>query len=122
MLYEVITNIDDLENIYITVKNKVVTLKELAQVKSQAQKIVGRTFHNGKPSISLAVIKQSNAQMGELKSSIDDLIHLMEQDYPDVSFNITQNQTRLLDFSIDNLQQSLIYGSLLAIFIRNNFV
>ncbi len=117
-----LTNIDDLENIYITVKNKVVTLKELAQVKSQAQKIVGRTFHNGKPSISLAVIKQSNAQMGELKSSIDDLIHLMEQDYPDVSFNITQNQTRLLDFSIDNLQQSLIYGSLLAIFIMFFFL
>ncbi len=115
-------DVSDIENIYLSINNKIIQIKDIAEVVKQPQYISGRTFFNGNSSVSLAVIKQSGAQMNELKEDVDKLIKMMEYDYPLLSFNISRNQTRLLDYSINNLKQSLVYGGLLAIVVMFFFL
>jgi multidrug efflux pump subunit AcrB len=63
--------------------------------------------------MSLAIIKQSDARMAGLKKELDFMVSYFK-DYPELEFTVTRDQTRLLEYSISNLGQSLLIGGLLA--------
>ena len=107
-------NKKDIENVYFKVNDRLLQLKDVATVIEHPQKQKGMVLHNGKDAVTFAVIKQSDARMSELKSKLNDLIGHLEQDYPNIKFDITRNQTTLLDYSIGNLYQDLIWGAILA--------
>jgi len=117
-----ITSIKDIENIYINKNEKLIRLKEIAQVFIHPQKLKGKVISDDKNAISVAIIKQSDARMQDLKKSLDKLINIFKNDYPDINFSITRNQTTLLTFSINNLKQSLIAGAFLAFIIMFFFL
>ena len=79
-------------------------------------------YSNGNRAISLAIIKESTAKMAGLKSKMTEMIDLFRKDYPQMEFEISQDQTRLLDYSISNLKQSLLAGGLLAFFLMFFFL
>ena len=116
--------IQEIENIYIHKNNRLFQLKELAQVLQHPQKRSGLVLSEGKEAITMAIIKQSDARMEDLKLSLNNLITQMEKDYPNINFSITRDQTKLLDFAINNLTRSLFWGIVLAfsimfIFLKN---
>ncbi|MCK9641729.1 MAG: efflux RND transporter permease subunit, partial [Prolixibacteraceae bacterium] len=115
-------NKKDIENVYFKVKERLLQLKDVATVIEHPQKQKGMVLHNGKDAVVFAVIKQSDARMSELKSKLNDLIGRFEKDYPDIRFDITRNQTTLLDFSIGNLYQDLMWGALLAFIVMFLFM
>lgn len=115
-------NKKDIENVYIKVKDRLLQLKDVAMVIEHPQKQKGMVLHNGKDAVIFAVIKQSDARMSDLKSKLNDLISHFEKDYPDIRFDITRNQTTLLDFSIGNLYQDLMWGALLAFIVMFLFM
>ncbi|MFZ4523806.1 MAG: efflux RND transporter permease subunit [Bacteroidales bacterium] len=115
-------NKKDVENVYFKVKERLLQLKDVATVIEHPQKQKGMVLHNGKDAVLFAVIKQSDARMSELKSKLNDLIGHFEKDYPDIQFDITRNQTTLLDFSIGNLYQDLLWGALLAFIVMFLFM
>jgi len=112
----------DIENIYFKVDNRLLQLKDVAAVIEHPQKQKGMVLHNGKDAVTFAVIKQSDARMSDLKSKLNDLIGHFEEDYPNIQFDITRNQTTLLDYSIGNLYQDLIWGASLAFIIMFFFL
>jgi len=115
-------NKKDIENVYFKVKNRLLQLKDVATVIEHPQKQKGMVLHNGKDAVVFAVIKQSDARMSDLKSKLNGLIGRFEKDYPDIRFDITRNQTTLLDFSIGNLYQDLLWGALLAFIVMFLFM
>jgi multidrug efflux pump subunit AcrB len=118
----VILNKHDLEEMYLKVDSRVLQLKNLATVVEQPRKLKGRVISNGQEAITLAVIKQHDAQMNRLKNSLHELVLHFESDYPDIQFEITRDQTQLLDYSITNLKQSLLWGALLAFLVMFVFL
>ncbi len=62
----------------------------------------------------MAIIKQNDAQMEDLQHSIANLIKDLEEEYPNVRFQLTCDQTQLLTYSIENLKDNLLIGALLA--------
>ena len=112
----------ELENIYIKVADRLLQLKEIATVVEHPQKRNGLVTSDGQDAISMAIIKQSDAQMSELKDKLYDLTVLFKQDYPDIAFIITRDQTRLLDYSISNLSRSLLWGGGLAFVVMFFFL
>lgn len=112
----------DIENLYLEKNGKIWQIKELAEVIEHPQKLKGQVYSDHKPAISMAIIKQSGAQMRLLKEKLDYLIGEFEKDYPDIEFTITRNQTQLLDYSIKNLKSSLIFGAILAIVVMLFFL
>lgn len=115
-------NKSDIENIYFKANDRLLQLKDVATVIEHPRKQKGLVLHNGKDAVAFAVIKQSDARMSDLKDKLNYLIAEFEKDYPDIQFDITRNQTTLLDYSIGNLQQDLMWGALLAFIVMFFFM
>ncbi|MDE5639909.1 MAG: efflux RND transporter permease subunit, partial [Odoribacter sp.] len=112
-----LTNKRDIENVYCKVNDRLYQLKELATVKEEPQKQTGSVLSDGKPALTMAIIKQADARMSDLKEEISKLTEVFRKDYPHIDFVMTRDQTALLDYSIDNLTQNLLAGIFLACFI-----
>lgn len=112
-----LTNKQDIENVYCKVNDRLYQLKELATVKEEPQKQTGSVLSDGKPALTMAIIKQADARMADLKEEITQLTEVFRKDYPHIDFVMTRDQTALLDYSIDNLTQNLLAGIFLACFI-----
>ena len=109
-----LSNINDLGNIYIRNNDRVFQLKELAELTERPQKRTGLALSNGREAVTMSIIKQADARMGDLKDALEGTIAQMEKDYPEIKFTVMRNQTKLLDLTIGNLTQSLFWGMLLA--------
>ena len=112
----------DIEDIYLNIEGRLLQIKDVAQVELSSQQERGSVFHNGKRSVVLAIIKQADARVYELKEELDFLLAALEKDYPDLEFHTNQDQTQLLQLSIDNLKSSLWLGGSLAILIMFFFL
>jgi len=115
-------NKQDIENIWFKVGDRLLQLKDLAQVTEHPQKQKGKVLQNGQDAVTIAVIKQSDARMAGLKEKLGGLVARFEQDYPGIDFHITRNQTQLLDYSISNLRQNLVQGAVLAFLVMFFFL
>lgn len=107
-------NREDIENVYINHEGRLVQLKDLCRVEEKLASRVGLVRHDVKNAVTMAVIKQNDAQMEDLQKSIGALVEDLRKEYPDISFDLTRDQTRLLTYSIDNLGQNLYVGAVLA--------
>ena len=110
-------DVSEIAEIPINLNGKVVSLSKIADVGLQPQKPQGNIKINSESALSLAVIKQSDAKMADLKDELDELVGYFKEDYPELEFNITRDQSKLLEYSINNLGQSLLIGGLLAFII-----
>ncbi len=105
---------EDIENICLNHNGRIFRLKELATVVQQPAMRSGLVRSDGKEAISLAVIKQSDVKMADLRSGMKKLMKQFSKDYPELDFETTRDQTELLEYSINNLIQNIIVGILLA--------
>jgi multidrug efflux pump subunit AcrB len=117
-----LNTIKDIESVYINHNNRVFQLKELAKVIEHPQKRTGLVLSQGQEAVTMAIIKQSDAKMNDLKASLNILIEALKKDYPHINFSITRDQTKLLDYAINNLFQSLLWGMLLAFVVMFFFL
>ncbi len=108
---------EDVGNVTIRGGNRIIPLHDIANVRMEPQPKQGMFVSNGQPAIALAIIKQSEARMSDMTENIKLLMTRFETDYPDLQFDISQDQTALLDFSITNLRQDLTWGILLVCII-----
>ena len=115
-------NRNDIENLYISVNERVFKLKELATIKVRPKLGKGIYLANNKRSVVMAVIKKSNARIADLKQKSQDLLKILRDDYPRLQFNVERNQTDLLDYSIGNLETGLMIGGFLAFIIMFLFL
>ena len=113
----VATSAKDVEELFLKVNDRLFRLRELAKVVEHPRKRQGMVTSNGKDAVTLAVVKQSDARMSDLKEALDEQLQHFSEDYPDVEFTITRDQTELLDYSINNLIDNILVGIILACII-----
>lgn len=105
---------EDIENIWFKHQDRLMQVKDVAQVSVKPSKMTHLVRSDGKRAVCLAVIKQSDARMSSLKKSIAGLMDVFSKDYPEVCFEITRDQTALLQYSINNLIRNILAGVLFA--------
>lgn len=103
---------EDVENIYLRKGDRIVQLKDICRVSIEPVKEKGVSVSNGKRAVTLAVIKQADENMDKMKRSLVGTMEYFQRVYPDIDFNISRNQTELLDYTISNLRQNLSLGFL----------
>ena len=106
----------------LNINGRLLNLSELADINLKTSFNEGFYQSKGVNSINFAVIKQSSARMEVLKDRFSQLMKRMKRDYPEIVFEVTQDQTELLDSSINNLQQDLILGGILAFILMLVFI
>lgn len=108
---------DDVRNVKFKKNGIVYTLGEFCELDMTEQKPAGYSIYNGKRAITMGVIKHSAESMDALEKAIDEAIAYFSEQYPDVEFNKSRNQTELLNFTISNLKQNLLLGLVLVFFV-----
>lgn len=101
---------EDVENIYFRREGRMTRLKEFCKVAVVPVKENGVSVSNGKRAVTLAIIKQADENMDNMKQALDRTMSYFKRGYPDIEFSVSRNQTELLDYTISNLQQNLLLG------------
>jgi multidrug efflux pump subunit AcrB len=105
---------DDVANIYINHEGRLLQLKDLCSIEEHVAQRNGIVRHDKDNAITMAIIKQNDAQMADLQASMEELLEDMRKEYPDIAFELTRDQTYLLAYTISNLKDNLLVGILLA--------
>ena len=105
---------EDIENVYFKVGDRVLQIRDVAQVIEEAAPRTGLALSDGKDAVVLAIIKQSEARMSDLQESIGAQLEVFGTDYPQLEFTVTRDQTELLQYSIDNLLLNIIVALVLV--------
>lgn len=119
------SEVQDLQSIRQTpifINERLFMLSDLADVRLVQSDARGYYHANGRQAINLLIIKQSAARIDDLKNNFYRLQKELVKDYPEIEFEITQDQSKLLDYSIGNLQQDLLVGGCLAFFFMLIFI
>lgn len=103
---------EDVENIYLRKNGRIFQLKELADIAVVAERATGLSMADGERAVTLAVIKQADENMDNLKRALTEVTDFFADTYPDIRFSISRNQTELLDYTLSNLKQNLGLGFL----------
>lgn len=112
----------DIKDLYLNISGRLFRLEDIASVKLVEEQAKGAFFSGQHRAISMAVIKQSSARMEDLQENTRQLMAIFEKDYPDMSFELAQDQSALLDYSINNLKQDLLIGGSLAFLLMLAFI
>jgi len=108
---------DDIENVYFRVGERVLQVKDVASVVEREAARTGLARSDGRDAVVLAVIKQSEARMSDLKKGIAEQLDHFRADYPQLEFSMSRDQTELLDYSIRNLLLNILLAILLDIVV-----
>ena len=114
--------VDDIKNIWLRNDGKLFRIKDIADVGIREEQSRGSCYSGRRQAVVLAIIKESSARMEGLEQKMAEMVEQFRKDYPRMEFEISQDQTRLLDYSLMNLRQSLISGGLLAFFVMFFFL
>lgn len=110
--------LDDLEEIkklpISTPNGEVISLQQIAEVKFETEKVLSYHLFGQKEGLVITVHKQNSAKMTELVPLVYEALEVFRADYPDADFDLTQDQSTLLNAGIDNLTTSLIFGGVFA--------
>lgn len=115
-------NIEGMKRISLNINDQLYQLEELANVSIVPEQMQGSTTYNEHKAVELAIIKQADASLYQLKDQLDQLVTQLQTTYPQLAFKKHQDQSELLKVSIDNLRSSLVISSLLAILIMFLFI
>lgn len=117
-----IISVHDIENIYLQIEGRLLQLKDICKVEESAAERKGIVTSDGNNAITMAVIKQSDAQMSSLQNRVDTLMSDLVKDYPELKFNVTRDQTQLLSYSMSNLEWNLVLGIIMASMVLFLFI
>ena len=106
--------LQDIKDIILTHEGRLLRLGELCDVNLRPLSGGGIVRHDGCRAVTMAVVKQSEARMEDLQAGMDTLLTELRAGYPEISFDLTRDQTRLLTYSMENLQTNLLLGAALA--------
>ncbi|MDE6697278.1 MAG: efflux RND transporter permease subunit, partial [Muribaculaceae bacterium] len=108
---------EDIAAIYINHSGRLVTLGEICDITERTATRSGLVRSDGRNAVTMAVVKQNDAQMKDLQDGMAKLLEDLGKEFPEINFQLTRDQTQLLSYSISNLEQNLLLGAILACLI-----
>lgn len=105
---------DDIKNIKIQKGERLLELGDLTDIRLTTRQPMGYSLHDGQRAVTLAIIKHSDESMSKLKDAVKNVTADLQEEYPEIEFSETRDQTALLDFTISNLEQNLLLGLILV--------
>ncbi|WP_439488767.1 efflux RND transporter permease subunit [Algoriphagus sp.] len=105
----------DIESLPVAASSGVIIpLGKLAEVSYETQETLGYHLFGTNEGLVITVHKQASAKMNELIPELKKSLEYFKEDYPQVEFELTQDQSNLLNAAISNLETSLIFGGVFA--------
>lgn len=109
-----VSGVEEIGKIWLRSGNHLMQLKDIADVVCQPAQRIGLVRNSGVQAVSIAVIKQSDARMSRLKKGMGNLMSQFHNDYPNLTFELSRDQTGLLDYSVRSLLLNILAGIFLS--------
>lgn len=103
-------------------KGAIVPLGRVAKAQYETQEMLGFHLFGLQEGLVITVHKQASAKMNELIPELKTSLDYFRADYPQVDFELTQDQSNLLNAAISNLQTSLLFGGIFAFAVLFLFI
>lgn len=110
------------ETIITTVDGKPIRVRDVAEVVDSYQDIGRLVSINEEPMVRMGIRKQTGANTVEVSAGIERELERINFERDDINLMIVTNQSDFIQNSIDNVQQSAVWGALLAIFVLYLFL
>ena len=86
-------------------------MKEFCRIAIVPVKEKGVSVSNGKRAVTLAIIKQADENMDNMKDALSETMDYFKKIYPDIEFSVSRNQTELLDYTIfSRISHSVLFS------------
>ena len=112
----------EVRDIFLNIEGRLIQLGDVAEVGIRPRDKRGVFVNEGKQSLCMAIIKQSDARMSDMKEHVSDMLEQFRKEYPDIEFSVSRDQATLLNYTISNLSQSLVLGIMLAVMVMMFFL
>jgi multidrug efflux pump subunit AcrB len=119
-----LTTPQDVKNVQLMKNQRIYSLGDFCDVALVENTTSGYSLYGGHRAVTMAVIKQASESMDNMERAVDTTLKYFTEQYPQIKFSKSRNQTELLDYTISNLEQNLILGLILvfvvcALFMRD---
>lgn len=109
--------ISDIEAIPIRVNGRVFKVGDFCKARLSIKEPSGYSMNGSNVAITLAVIKQSDADIGQFRQELSEILERLKTEYSEIEFTETRDQTELLDYTISNLVQNLVIALVLVVLV-----
>lgn len=108
------TSAEDIGAIWFESNGRLLQVKDVAEVRLHPARKDGIVRSDGDEAVCMALVKQSDARMSDLRKAMSALMDQFRIDYPQLEFTVTRDQTRLLEYSINSLLKNILVAILLS--------
>lgn len=116
-------SIDEIANTIITViDNQPIRVKDIAEVKDGYEDINRVVRIDGKPMVRMGIRKQTGSNTVAVAKQVRRVVNQINQERSDLNLFVVIDQSEFIQNSINNVQQSALWGGLLAILILYIFL
>jgi len=117
-------DIAEIENLPIALpQGGIVHLRDIARVEDTYKEVSTISRYNGKPCISLSIMKQSGSNTVQVANQINAEIERLENELPaNVDLKPIFDESEFIKLSIDNVKDNAITGAILAVLVLYLFL
>src|SRR5690625_1823982 len=117
------TSIDEIANTIITrVEGNPIRVRDVAEVEDTFRDLNRLVHIDGEPMVRMGIRKQSGANTVAVSQGIQREIERINSERPDIRLMMITDQSEFIQNSISNVQESAIWGGLLAVVILYLFL
>lgn len=109
--------LEDVRQLSLRVGSRTLALGNLATVALEPIPPRGAFFYDGRPGVVFQIRKRADARLFTLQDKLGELLEDLRGTYPQLRFDLSNDQTAILRASISNLTSGLLYGAGFAILV-----
>ncbi len=111
-------NLDEIKNLPIKKKKDgYVLLKDVAEVKQGIAEMRSLYHGNGHPAIAMNILRPENGHTRRTIRDVKKFLPMLKREYPDINFEITNDQEPIIDINLKGMRSSLIQAIWLTVLI-----
>ncbi len=111
-------NLQDIKNLIVKkLNNGYVRLKDIAEVKNGIEELRSLYHGNGKRAIGINILRPEDGHTLETIKAVKKYLPILKSHYPDINFEISNDQEPIITINLKGMRSSLIQAVLLTAFI-----
>ncbi|MGM0500614.1 MAG: efflux RND transporter permease subunit [Bacillota bacterium] len=111
-------NLESIRNLIIaSTENGKIYLKDLAEVEDSHAEIRSKFRVDGQETVAINILKQQDANTVEVVDNVKAEIKNLENEFSDLEFQITDDQSEFVKLAINNMGTTLLIGIILTIIV-----
>ncbi len=110
-------NINQIKNIPILVKDRLIYLKDVAVIKNTIRDRFSAFHYNGRPAIAVNIVRHEKTNVMDAIKAVKKALPSIKKSFPQLNIQIADTQERIIDLTVSNLKDSLRDAILLTVLV-----